>query len=172
MPWLIKLSEKRIGLSRHSAKCCFLINRFLLIKHKAVQPVTARVPPLWINVKTRQTKWSLRGIIPIFMVIAMPTRRFMRCSHRIFISMKKVQDYVGGQFWDGRAKDLAEQAGGPPVNPVEMGMPAKKALIVERLKAESDLLQGYYGSLWRKHLGRYRQNLCHYGKSHCGVRKA
>ncbi|AFF23550.1 cytochrome-c peroxidase [Pasteurella multocida] len=25
------------------------------------------------------------------------------------------------QFWDGRAKDLAEQAGGPPLNPVEMG---------------------------------------------------
>lgn len=25
------------------------------------------------------------------------------------------------QFWDGRAADLAEQAGGPPLNPVEMG---------------------------------------------------
>lgn len=25
------------------------------------------------------------------------------------------------QFWDGRAIDLADQAGGPPVNPVEMG---------------------------------------------------
>ena len=48
---------------------------------------------------------------------------------------EKIQDYVGGQFWDGRAKDLAEQAGGPPVNPVEMGMPDKK-LIVERLKAD------------------------------------
>ena len=48
---------------------------------------------------------------------------------------KKIQDYVGGQFWDGRAKDLAEQAGGPPVNPVEMGMPDKKA-IVERLRAD------------------------------------
>ena len=47
---------------------------------------------------------------------------------------EKIQDYVGGQFWDGRAKDLAEQAGGPPVNPVEMGMPDKKS-IVERLKA-------------------------------------
>lgn len=28
------------------------------------------------------------------------------------------------QFWDGRAKDLEEQAGGPIVNPVEMGSPA------------------------------------------------
>jgi cytochrome c peroxidase len=25
------------------------------------------------------------------------------------------------QFWDGRAKDLQEQAGGPPLNPIEMG---------------------------------------------------
>lgn len=28
-----------------------------------------------------------------------------------------------GQFWDGRAKDLEEQAKGPVLNPVEMGMP-------------------------------------------------
>lgn len=28
------------------------------------------------------------------------------------------------QFWDGRAKDLEEQAGGPLVNPVEMASPA------------------------------------------------
>ena len=25
---------------------------------------------------------------------------------------EKIKDYVGGQFWDGRAKHLAEQAGG------------------------------------------------------------
>ena len=25
------------------------------------------------------------------------------------------------QFWDGRAADLADQAKGPPTNPVEMG---------------------------------------------------
>lgn len=30
--------------------------------------------------------------------------------------------YVGGQFWDGRAKDLDEQAEGPLLNAVEMGM--------------------------------------------------
>ena len=38
---------------------------------------------------------------------------------------EKIQDYIGGQFWDGRAKNVAEQAGGPPINPVEMGMPDK-----------------------------------------------
>jgi cytochrome c peroxidase len=37
------------------------------------------------------------------------------------------------QFWDGRAPTLEEQAKGPIVNPVEMGMPSLDAL-VEKLK--------------------------------------
>ena len=36
------------------------------------------------------------------------------------------------QFWDGRAKDLEEQAGGPMVNPVEMASPP--AHVAEQLK--------------------------------------
>jgi len=35
------------------------------------------------------------------------------------------------QFWDGRAKDLKEQAGGPLVNPIEMGTTQKH--VVEQL---------------------------------------
>lgn len=31
--------------------------------------------------------------------------------------------YVGGQFWDGRASSLEDQAKGPPLNPLEMGLP-------------------------------------------------
>ncbi|ARC88805.1 cytochrome-c peroxidase [Rhodovulum sp. MB263] len=30
--------------------------------------------------------------------------------------------YIGGQFHDGRAAGLAEQAAGPPLNPIEMGL--------------------------------------------------
>lgn len=41
--------------------------------------------------------------------------------------------YVGGQFWDGREPDLAGQAGDPLLNPIEMGMPGKAA-VIERLK--------------------------------------
>lgn len=41
--------------------------------------------------------------------------------------------YLGGQFWDGRAATMADQAKGPPTNPIEMGMP-DKAAVVERLK--------------------------------------
>ncbi len=37
------------------------------------------------------------------------------------------------QFWDGRAKDLEEQAGGPMVNPIEMASP--KAHVAEQLAA-------------------------------------
>ena len=36
------------------------------------------------------------------------------------------------QFWDGRAKDVEEQAGGPILNPVEMNIPSK-VFLVERL---------------------------------------
>lgn len=45
--------------------------------------------------------------------------------------------YNVAQFWDGRAKDLFEQAGGPVVNPVEMASPP--AHIAEQLKS----LPGY-----------------------------
>lgn len=37
------------------------------------------------------------------------------------------------QFWDGRAKDLEQQAGGPVVNPVEMASP--QAHVPEQLKS-------------------------------------
>ncbi len=41
------------------------------------------------------------------------------------------------QFWDGRAKDVEEQAGMPVLNPVEMAIPSKEFL-VNRLKQTKD----------------------------------
>ncbi len=41
------------------------------------------------------------------------------------------------QFWDGRAKDLVEQAKGPVLNPVEMAMPDEKE-VIRRLEADAD----------------------------------
>jgi cytochrome c peroxidase len=46
-------------------------------------------------------------------------------------------EWIGGQFLDGRAATLEEQAGGPPLNPIEMGMP-DKAAVVERLRENPD----------------------------------
>lgn len=37
--------------------------------------------------------------------------------------------YVGGQFWDGRAATLADQAKGPFLNPLEMNNPDKEAVV-------------------------------------------
>jgi len=42
------------------------------------------------------------------------------------------------QFWDGRARDLQEQAGGPPLNPVEMGSKSWEEIIA-KLNADADL---------------------------------
>jgi cytochrome c peroxidase len=42
---------------------------------------------------------------------------------------------TGGFFWDGRAASLAEQAGGPFLNPVEMAMPSKQAVVARLQQA-------------------------------------
>lgn len=57
-------------------------------------------------------------------------------------------EWVGGQFWDGREPDLAGQAGGPPLNPIEMGMP-DKASVVARIQENPDYvsaMQALFGA--------------------------
>ena len=52
---------------------------------------------------------------------------------RAFISTKKEGLDVGGQFLDGRAATLEEQAKGPFLNPLEMANPDKPA-VVEKVR--------------------------------------
>ncbi len=60
--------------------------------------------------------------------------------------------YQGGMFWDGRATGttlgdpLAEQAQGPPLNPVEMNMPSKEEVVTRVAAAK-------YASLFTKLFG-------------------
>ena len=54
-----------------------------------------------------------------------PSASYAMFSPKFHYDMKK-KKYIGGQFWDGREDDLAGQAGGPPLNPIEMGMKDKK----------------------------------------------
>lgn len=61
-----------------------------------------------------------------------PTASYAKFSPTFHFD-EKTKKYVGGQFWDGREATLEGQAGGPPLNPVEMGMSDKKA-VVDRLK--------------------------------------
>ncbi len=43
--------------------------------------------------------------------------------------------YLSVQFWDGRAPTLEEQAKGPVINPIEMGIKDHQTLVDKRLKA-------------------------------------
>lgn len=52
-----------------------------------------------------------------------PTAAYAMFSPEFHLNKKG--QYVGGQFHDGRESSLAGQAGGPPMNPVEMGLPSK-----------------------------------------------
>jgi cytochrome c peroxidase len=54
--------------------------------------------------------------------------------------------YVGGQFWDGRALNLTEQAKGPFLNPLEMHNPNKVNVIVKvRQASYAGLFEEVYG---------------------------
>lgn len=75
-----------------------------------------------------------------------PTAAYAMMSPHFHYDSKK-QEYIGGQFLDGREDTLAGQAGGPPLNPIEMGMPNKK-IVIERLKENS-----IYVMLFQKHFG-------------------
>jgi cytochrome c peroxidase len=46
------------------------------------------------------------------------------------------------QFWDGRAKTLADQAAGPPLNPVEMASPSFDAIIA-KLEADKSFAKAF-----------------------------
>lgn len=63
-------------------------------------------------------------------------------NHRLY------EGYLGGQFHDGRVPDLEGQAGGPPLSPVEMGMP-DTTVVVERLLENED-----YVVAFRRFFGR------------------
>lgn len=61
-----------------------------------------------------------------------PSAAYAMFSPKFHYDQKK-KKYIGGQFWDGRESTLAGQAGGPPLNSVEMGMKDKKE-VVKRLQ--------------------------------------
>ena len=59
---------------------------------------------------------------------------------------KETAEAKGGQFWDGRASDLVEQAASPLLDPVEMNNPSIE-VVVEKVKAGAyaDLVTAVFG---------------------------
>ncbi|MDD0823329.1 cytochrome c peroxidase [Mannheimia sp. AT1] len=71
---------------------------------------------------------------------------------------EQTKEYIGGQFWDGRAKNLKEQAGMPPIDPNEMGMPSKLE-VAKRLYSlpmyQRFLSQFYGAEVWNSYESVY-----------------
>ena len=77
------------------------------------------------------------------------------CFSPDFQQDPKTGEYVGGQFWDGRAKDLAEQAKGPFLNPVEMNNPNKASVVKKVLSScYRNLFIKVYGGRVRCDVGK------------------
>lgn len=64
----------------------------------------------------------------------------------------KEKHFVGGQFWNGRAATLEEQAGQPFLNPDEMALPSNWALIT-RVKQNPEYVKAF-ATLFRIDLNR------------------
>jgi cytochrome c peroxidase len=67
--------------------------------------------------------------------------------------------YVGGQFWDGRASRLADQAKGPFLNPVEMAMPSKAAVlarIADERNPNNDRYRKLFDRVYKVDIEKFR----------------
>ncbi|MGB0712828.1 MAG: cytochrome-c peroxidase, partial [Gammaproteobacteria bacterium] len=73
-----------------------------------------------------------------------PSAAYARFSPRFHID--KEGKPRGGQFLDGRAATLADQAAGPPLNPLEMAM-SDKAAVVDRIAANPGYV-AQFETLW------------------------
>ena len=74
-----------------------------------------------------------------------PTAAYMAHSPAFHYDTKE-ELYVGGQFWDGRAATLADQAKQPFLNQVEMANPDKAAVIKDvRTASYTTLFKQVYG---------------------------
>ncbi len=73
-----------------------------------------------------------------------PSIRYLATNTSFFFDAEGTP--TGGFFWDGRASSLADQAGGPFLNPVEMAMPSKAAVIAK-------IAQASYAAEFRKVFG-------------------
>ena len=75
-----------------------------------------------------------------------PSIKYMAYSPKFHFDTGE-QDYVGGQFWDGRAADLKDQVHFPMLNATEMNN-ASEAEVVARVgkSASADRLRAIYGA--------------------------
>jgi cytochrome c peroxidase len=75
-----------------------------------------------------------------------PSSAYMAYSPNFYYDETE-EMYIGGQFWDGRALNLTEQAKGPFLNPLEMHNPNKRNVINKvRQSNYANLFEQVYGA--------------------------
>lgn len=89
---------------------------------------------------------TAEGVTPgIFGKRRVPTAMYMSFSPAFGFDAE-AGDYIGGQFWDGRAASLEEQAKGPFLNPAEMHNGSKQEVIDKiRTGAFADKFRQVFG---------------------------
>jgi len=76
-----------------------------------------------------------------------PTAAYAALTPEYQYDSSAINTYTGGQFLDGRAANLAEQAKGPFLNPLEMANPDKAAVIAKvRNSSYANLFEQIYGA--------------------------
>ncbi|GDY24048.1 hypothetical protein LBMAG56_53950 [Verrucomicrobiota bacterium] len=122
--------DKNLSLNRNQA--CATCHSFMPPK----DPVTGRVLPAsgFVDPENVETGSAVsRGSVPgKFGVLNAPAVAYAAFSPQFHWNGQTAR-YIGGQFWNGRAANLDEQAAQPFLNPFEMAMPSKWA-VVTRLK--------------------------------------
>jgi len=109
----------------------------------AKQPALGRVDPSNVRDGTAVSNGS---IARAFGGLNAPSAAYASFSP-VFHWDEDERRFFGGQFWNGRASDLVEQAKGPFVNPLEMAMTSEWS-VVERLQEDR-----HYRKLFRSVFG-------------------
>lgn len=71
--------------------------------------------------------------------VSLGDRNAPMITYASFTPTFNLPNLTGGQFWDGRAANLTEQAKGPFLNPVEMQMPDEES-VIDRVRENSSYI--------------------------------
>ena len=122
--------DTNLSLHRNqSCNSCHDIQPVRLKGRSAAPPAAGFVDPDNVRDGSAVSKGSIAGVSGTLNAPSVGYARFSPPFHWD----EREGLYIGGQFWNGRAATLAEQAMGPPLNPREMAMPSQWA-VVSRLR--------------------------------------
>jgi cytochrome c peroxidase len=127
--------DKNLSLNRNQA--CATCHNLAPIK------VGTQIASSFVDVDNVRQKTPVSGgsVAGLFGGLNAPSSGYAAFSPPFHLDAATNQ-YIGGQFWNGRAVDLAAQAKGPVLNPVEMGMPSAWA-VVDRLKENTTYVAAF-----------------------------